>query len=112
SFVHQTPGIKRLTVSIDDFPVTYDDTYNLAYNVFEEINTLAIRPGNAGRDPYLTAVFKGDSSYLYQSVSINDVNYADLANNDLIILYELNEISSGLSAELKSFATNGGSLWL
>ncbi len=112
SFVHDTPGIKRLSVTIDDFPVTYDDTYNLSYNVFKEINTLAIRPNNAERDPYLTAVFKGDSSYVYQTVSVNDVNYAELPNYDLIILYELNQISSGLSAELKTFASSGGSVWL
>lgn len=112
SFVHDTPGIKRLAVTIDDFPVTYDDTYNLSYNVFDEINVLAIRPNTNERDPYLTAVFKGDSSYTYQTVSVNDVNYAQLAGYDLIILYELNQISSGLSAELKTFANSGGSVWL
>lgn len=112
SFVHDSPGIKRLSVTIDDFPVTYDDTYNLSYNVFKEISTLAIRPVDAGRDPYLTAVFKGDSSYIYQTVSVNDVNYAELSGYDLIILNELNEISSGLSGELHTFAENGGSVWL
>src|SRR5690606_21948144 len=108
SFVHDAPGIKRLAVTIDDFPVTYDDTYHLSYNVFEHINILAIRPGNDDNDPYLTAVFKGDSSYTYQTVSVNDVNYAQLSGYDLIIAYELNQISSGLAAELKTFASSGG----
>ena len=93
-------------------PVTYDDTYHLSYNVFEHINILAIRPGNDDNDPYLTAVFKGDSSYTYQTVSVNDVNYAQLSGYDLIIAYELNQISSGLAAELKTFASSGGSVWL
>ena len=111
-FVHDTPGIKRLRVTIDDYPVTYDDTYYLAYNVFKQINTLSITQANSERDPYLTAVFKGDSSYAYQAISVNDVNYAELPNYDFIILYEVDQISTGLSAELKTFAENGGTVWL
>jgi len=110
--IHEGPGIKRLTVSIDDFPVTYDDTYYLAYNVFKEIRTLSIRPNNAGHDPYISSVFRGDSSFVYETTSVNSVNYAQLVNYDLIILYELDHISSGLATELSAFLKNGGSVWL
>ena len=111
-FVHETPGIKRLSVSVEDYPVTYDDRYNLSYNVFDRIKTLAIRPVNAAGDPYLNAVFKGDSSFVYETVSVKNVAYSELANYDFIILYELEKIPSGLSAGLNTFAENGGSIWL
>lgn len=110
--IHETPGIKRVEISIDDFPVTYDDNYFLSYQVFKEINVLSIRNDEATRDPFISAVFRSDSSFVYRSIGVNSVNYADLPNYDFIILYELNHISSGLATELASFLTNGGSVWL
>jgi hypothetical protein len=110
-FTHETPGIKRLTVSVDDYPITYDDDYFLAYQVFEKINVLKI--GNeTGKKDFLGAIFKTDSSYNYSAVSIRQLDYSSLKNQDLIALVEPDEVPSGLSAELKTFVEDGGTLWI
>ncbi|MCA1764586.1 MAG: BatA domain-containing protein, partial [Flavobacteriales bacterium] len=34
TFIHEEPGIQRMEISLNDFPITYDDTYFLSYNVY------------------------------------------------------------------------------
>jgi len=112
SFIHETAGIQQVEISIDDYPITYDDTYYLSYKVYEQLQVLAVESSNAeGRD-FLKDVFKNDSTLNYTSVSVNQVDYASLDEQDLIVLYELASLPSGLSASLSAFAKNGGSVFV
>lgn len=111
NFVNEKAGIQRAVVSIEDYPVTYDDTYYLAYSVYEEIDILAVEE-SAGKDDYLAKVFRGDSTMNYQTSSVTGISYSELPEKDLIVLYEVESIPSGLSSELVSFTENGGSVWI
>ena len=111
NFVNDKPGIQRAVVAIEDYPVTYDDSYYLSYTVYEEIDILAIQE-SSGEQDFLAKVFRGDSTMNYQTSSVRGISYSELPEKDLIVLYEVENIPSGLSAELSSFAKNGGSVWI
>lgn len=110
--VNTGAGIKRMTVSLDDAPVNYDDSYYLAYKVIDHIKITSIQEDHTAEDPYLSAVFESDSAYDYNSVSATAVDYSKLPNSDLIVVYELKTIPSGLGDALVTFVKNGGSVWL
>jgi len=111
NFVNEKAGIQRAKVAIEDYPVTYDDSYFLSYTVYEEIDILAIQE-SAGEEDFLAKVFRGDSTMNYNASSVTGIAYSELPEKDLIVLNEVETIPSGLSAELASFAENGGSVWI
>jgi len=101
-------GWQEAELSITDYPVQFDDKYYFTYNVAEEINILVINDGNASK--YLNAAFKGLNYFKIKNQSANQIDYAGLAGNQLIILKDLKAISSGLGSELGQYVRNGGNL--
>ena len=63
-----------------------------------------------GENLYLNSLFKNDSAFVYQNVKQGNIDFSNLGFHQLIILNELNNLSSGLEQELVQFVTNGGSL--
>lgn len=113
SFVHHSPGLKGLRVEINDFPINYDDSYFLGYNVHDRLSVLSIHPvRNESNKDYLKSVFGSDSAFIYTPVSIGNLDYAGLKRNDLLILNELESIPGGLLREISEFLKGGGSLWV
>ena len=101
-------GWQEAELSITDYPVQFDDKYYFTYNVAKEINILVINDGAGSK--YLNAAFKGLSYFKIKNQSANQIDYAGLAGNQLIILKDLKAISSGLGSELAQYVRNGGNL--
>lgn len=101
-------GWQTATISLSDYPVSFDDKYFVAINVDEEINVLEIHQG--GSDRYLKAAMDGLPYHILKSQNANNIEYNDLGKNRLILLNDLNSISSGLSSELAKYVTEGGNL--
>jgi len=113
TFLHKNPGLKGAVVSIDDFPIDYDNDYFLGYNVKDRLEVLSIsNSSEEAKASHLNAVFGLDSSFSFQSNSITGLDYSELQKNDLIILNELKSIPGGLRQELTNFVINGGSTWI
>ncbi|MEM9053389.1 MAG: BatA domain-containing protein [Bacteroidota bacterium] len=113
TYLHENAGLKKATVSIDDYPIDYDDDYHIGYDVSDDLKILSIsNTFNEAGTSYLNSVYGADSSYSYQALSLSDLNYGNLQYNDLIILNELESVPGGLRQELRSFAENGGSIWV
>lgn len=111
-FIHEIPGLKNAQVNVDDYPVTYDDTYYFGYSVFESINVLAIRPEHDVKIDYLRGVFVGDSAYRYESSALSNLDYSAIPSRDFVILDGLKTIPGGLGAKLEELLDNGGSVWI
>jgi hypothetical protein len=110
-YLHETPGLQKAKISIQDSPVSYDDSWYFGYDVFDEISILNVRESMEERDP-MAGVFAGDSVYRYTTTTARNIDYTSLPGYRLVILSALEEIPSGLAAELGAFAENGGSVWL
>jgi hypothetical protein len=113
SFSHETAGIKRATVSLEDYPVDYDDAYHMGYKVYDKLSVLSITEStDVGIDSRLKSVYEVDSSYAFREVVISQLDYGNLQSQDLIILNELEDIPGGLRQEITTYVQNGGSTWI
>ena len=109
-FVINQQGWNRAELSIQDFPITYDDTYYFAFQVADRVKVLAITDSRS--NVYLDGVFKDQSEFEYKSLPVGSLDYSQIKGNQFVVLANLNNISSGLSAALNSFMTNGGTVCL
>jgi hypothetical protein len=99
-------GWQEAVVSVSDYPLQFDDDYNLTFLVPDTIKALFIN--ESGPNKYMDALFKGISYFKLDNQNINQLQYQQFGNYDLIILNDLKSISSGLSNELKNNLNNGG----
>ena len=109
-FVINQQGWNRAELSIQDYPITNDDTYYFAFQVADRVKVLAITDSRS--NVFLDGVFKDQSEFEYKSVPVGSLDYSQIKGNQFVVLSNLNNISSGLSAALNSFMTNGGTVCL
>lgn len=102
------PGWQRMEVKIDDYPIQFDDSYFINFNIKENVKILAINKQNRNR--YLTALFSGLSQFELENVNESLIQYDKFKDYDLIILTGLQRVTSGLAGSLKTFVENGGNL--
>ena len=107
-FTNYEAGIKNAVLEITDYPVIYDDKFYFSFDVMVFVPVLCINSNK--ENIYLNSLFKNDSAFVFENVGVKNLNYSLLRNYKLIILNELDEISSGLSRELKQFISKGGSI--
>ena len=108
NFSLQETGIQQAYLVINDYPITFDDKlffsfylrpYNSILNVYGEKES-----------PYLNALFAADSSIRYQAVSDRNIDYAQLKQQDLIVLDQVKEQSSGFVQAMESYVREGGNV--
>ncbi len=102
------PGWQELVIKITDYPVQFDDQFVLSFNVDDEMKVLSINEN--GSNKYMTAAFEGLNSFGLTNQGVNKVTYGDFVNYNLIILNDLNTISTGLGSELAKYVSDGGNL--
>ncbi len=108
SFSVGQPGWQQAQVSIADYPVVFDDNYYLSFEVKEHLTVLGINETQPS--PYIEALFGTDPYFQLKNASVSQVDYSSFPSYNLIVLNNLNEISSGLSQELKKYLTQGGAV--
>lgn len=101
-------GWHEAELNITDYPVQFDDNYFFSFNVKEEINILVIN--EKGTNKYLDAAFSGLSYFKLNNQNSNSLNYSTFNTNELIICNGLDNISTGLTSELKQYVEAGGNL--
>ncbi|MEM7162959.1 MAG: BatA domain-containing protein [Bacteroidota bacterium] len=107
-FRNSESGIMAGEVSIDDYPIVYDDQFYFSFEVKEKINVLIISEDENANYPL--KVFSDDDLFEVKTFLENRIDYAQFDEVDFIIVNKLNSMSSGLIQELNKFCTNGGSL--
>ncbi len=98
-------------VEISDYPVTFDDRFYFSYEVSEQISVREIKGAGVIRD-YVENLFTDDPFFDFESNREGDFTYESLNSTDLVILNQLDEISSGLVSELEKFISNGGCVFV
>jgi len=104
----QQSGIQRGMVEIYDTPITFDDRFYFVYEVAQSASIINIQEKN--RNKYFHALYGVDSLFQYESMIVSQINYSLFSSAQLIILDQLEKISSGLEAELVKYVQNGGTL--
>ncbi|MCB9192277.1 MAG: BatA domain-containing protein [Flavobacteriales bacterium] len=108
SFTNQESGIQFGEVSIQDYPITYDDRYLFSYDLANSISVLIVN----GKSPSgnVARVFGSELNFKLTEVDGNALDYSVLGENDMVVLNELDRFSSGMVQELMKYVQDGGDL--
>ena len=93
-------------ISIEDTQLQFDNSLFFNINSLKKINVLSI---NEADDDFLKRIYTEDE-FNYASTLLNQLNYAILEQQHLIVLNELSNITNNLASAIKSFTNQGGLL--
>jgi hypothetical protein len=99
-------GWHQVKIAVSDYPVQFDDVYYASFEVPHEVDVLAITDGLL--NSRLQAAFDGLDFLQSTVVNRSNINYSEFSSNQLIILSEVVNISSGLASELDQYIAAGG----
>ncbi len=108
SFTLSENGWQDGMISIVDHPISFDDNFYFSFELSEKLNILCIN--GEKENTYLNALYGKDSSFVFKNSSEKQIDYSSFNTENLIILNELNSVSSGLVQELNKYVRKGGSL--
>jgi len=106
NFSGLSAGWQKGIVSIKDFPVTFDDALSFSFKVDKNLPVLSINGTRAGN--YIKALFGADNYYKLTENDERNVNYNGFPNYSLIVLNGLQNPSTGLAQQLKTYLNTGG----
>lgn len=110
NYTNNSQGIQLCKIELDDYPIIFDNSYYLSYQVRAKLHALGISNPQYNGSNYLKALFADDELVGYDEVPENNVQISQLKNYQCIFLINNQNISSGLKSELTSFVERGGSL--
>lgn len=108
NFIANKNGWNTGQLKIEDFPITFDNSFFVSFQIKQKISVGSIYEFEENKS--LRNLFNGDDFFKYSSFRKNQIRYDELKNYDLIVLDELNNVTSGLIQFLNSHVRNGGSL--
>lgn len=91
-------------VEIDDYPITFDDSYHFCIHVGQPIKALELDA--SGPNPYLKRLFDEDPAVDYRTAN----NLPQLEGTDFVVLNEPRRMPSGEAMQLTQWVAAGGSL--
>lgn len=109
-FTLRETGFQQGMISLSDQEILFDDQFYFAFHVLEHINVLRIRGSNASG--YVERLFSDDEYFVLSQMPAAQIDYSRFPSQQLIILDEVEEISTGLSLELNKFLEAGGSVFM
>jgi len=110
NYTNKSEGIQLCKIELDDYPIIYDNSYFLSYQVHEKLHALGIyNPHNNGSE-YLKTLLADDEMIGYDESPESNVQVSQLNNYQCIFLINNQKISSGFKSELTSFVKKGGTL--
>jgi hypothetical protein len=110
SFTPSGNGWQSCLISITDYPVVFDDNYYFNFNIRSGIQILSINEESG--DKFLRSLYESDPYFSYKAVAESQVDYSMFNSQQLILLNELEFISSGLEQEIRNYVTRGGTLFI
>lgn len=108
SFTPAGEGLQLACLEITDDPVTYDDRLYFSFRVRRQQPVLCIY--GEKESPFLQALFADDSSIAYQRMPLRQMDYSSLPQQQLVILDQVEDFSSGCLQELRQYVEKGGNL--
>lgn len=99
------PGIQKGSISIEDYPIVFDNTMFFSYSLKEKISVLAINSGDSSK--VIQALFGSDKNFELTQTSISQLVPEKVNISDIIILNNLNSLSTGFSNEIIEATSSG-----
>lgn len=97
-------------VSIEDYPVTFDNDFYFVFNNSRKINVLEVHENNHER--YIQSVFGNDKLFNFTSESIDNLDYNLVRQSDLVVVNSLQAITGPLAETLNRRVQEGGQIFV
>ena len=110
TFRLDSAGFYKGYLSIQDYPIVYDDKLFISFTVSKQIKVLSISGENSS--PYIESFYSHDSIFAFSKQNEKNVDFSTFRNFSSIVVNEPMEYSTGLGSKLKEFVNEGGSLFL
>lgn len=110
SFTINEKGWNNAEITLNDYPLIFDDEFYFTFIVEDYMSVYCIFEGS--NNSYINAVFSNNEQVKYQENTINSVNYNEIEKQNLIVLNNLKNIPTGLINEIYSYVTSGGQLFI
>jgi len=107
SFNNHSNGVQQAYLELSDATITFDNRLYFNFDVQEFTKVLSIYEKTS--NPSLRALFK-DPIFEFKNSPIGKLNLADLAEQNLIILEDVENPSTGLINALKNYSNKGGNI--
>lgn len=101
-------GYQHLELQISDYPVQFDDSFHVAFDVQKIFKVLHLKGNNSVSG---SNVFKNSSQLEVTSVKLSQLDYGRISEYDLVVADELTDLSSGLTSTLDSYLRTGGNIF-
>jgi hypothetical protein len=101
-------GWQDAQLSIEDAPITFDDSYYLSFNIKPSI--LVVLANGASSNRFLSALFKSDTYFNTQEFNQGNIDLSVIAEADLVVVNAFDDISTGLTSQLKNYVSGGGNV--
>lgn len=110
TFSAKKTGLQTGSVSIADKHFFADDEYFFCYTVAEKSSVLVLNGPDANRS--VASIYRLDNFYAVNEIDQGAFTQGLLQGINLVILNGVNEIPSGLTANLTDYSKNGGTIAL
>ncbi len=108
SFVPKDKSFQFGKVFINDYPVVFDDEIYFAINADIHLKALLINGSKENKSAkYIRTFFQNDSLFLFSEQKEEQLNFSEITQQDIVILNEITEYSSGLEEQLKILSKQG-----
>lgn len=103
-------GWHNAALSLQDHPITFDDTYHFSFEIKPQLNVQHLYENNPHSS--LKKLFDKDNYFSYGAQEVSRLNFSDIGQSQLIILDGITHLSAGLCDYLKKGLSNGQSIVL
>lgn len=107
-FVLHDSGENNATVSINDYPITFDDTYNFVLNVRPIIKIVELSAGVG--DLSIKTLFSNDSLFDYHVMNPYRIDQQYLSDCQMVVVDGEANLNETMWQTIIDFANNGGSV--
>ncbi|WP_127844747.1 BatA domain-containing protein [Psychroflexus aestuariivivens] len=102
-------SFKNGKISIENDNIAYDNDLFFSINDDQIINIISIYDEDEAKNNFLKKIFRQDQ-FNFKSVALDQFNFTEIENANVLILNEIENINTALKSNLKRFADNNGSL--
>ena len=96
-------------ITSNDHPITFDNKFY--FTLRKNKNSKIICINNNSQNTAITTLFSNDTTlYNFKNTSIKNIDFNLLKNQNLVIINEIENFSSGFIKNLNDFIKNGGSI--
>ncbi|MBP6625092.1 MAG: BatA and WFA domain-containing protein [Chitinophagaceae bacterium] len=108
SLTTSVAGHQKMEFFIQDYPVTFDDTFFVSGKIASNYAVMVLNQSNA--NAYLSSVFKPGTQFRMDNHQIQTLNSDILKNYSLVILNGVTSMTEAQIEGLSSFLQQGGSM--